>query len=119
MLLKANIYRRKTMIKITLEDDEFVDLLLNRLGRFTDDKEALELYRQMYESLADIGEIEASVSEIVDNDWFNNCTILHKDDENFEEIKKLYDDGERDISCEDFGYSFVEAATDNAILVRY
>jgi len=64
--------------------------------------------------------MEFDVMQIVDNDVYNYCSVLYKGDEGFEEVLKLYKEGEYDISCEDLGYDFIEAVSDDEdrILVR-
>lgn len=76
----------------------------------------------MYENYIKCGAFEGSFDpgSIVDNDWVNWCTTISSEDENFKQLLELYQNGERDISCEDFGYSYIEAVSDDEdlILVR-
>lgn len=110
------------MITVKMEENDVVDMLVDRVKFWIDDQNTIELYQKMYEGLSDCGEIlELNVKQIVDNDWVNLCTVIYQDDDNFDEILELYKNGERDISCEDLGYSFVEAVSDDEtkILVRF
>ena len=107
------------MFKIS--DDEALNLLMDRLSTWTDDKDTLDLFEKMYESYLDSGVFEentASIMEIVDNDYINWCNVVSAEDlskKDFKKLVKLYKNGERDISCEDFyniGSSYIEAVDD-------
>lgn len=104
-----------------VSNKEALDLLMNRLSTWTDDKDTLDLFEKMYESYLDSGVFdnnEYSVMEIVDNDYINYCNVVSAEDlskKDFKKLVKLYKNGERDISCEDFdniGSSYVEAVDD-------
>lgn len=104
-----------------VSNNEALNLLMNRLSTWTDDKDTLDLFEKMYESYLDSGVFdnnEYSVMEIVDNDYINYCNVVSAEDlskKDFKKLVKLYKNGERDISCEDFdniGSSYVEAVDD-------
>ena len=59
--------------------------------------------------------------KIVDNDYINYCDVISPDDDDYAELKALYDEnGCGDISCEfSGGYNFIEAEYDGYFLVRY
>lgn len=103
------------MITIKIDEQEAVEMLLERLHAWTEDETTTELYRKMYENYADSGvfeSIEFDVMSIVDNDYINYCrTIDESDGEEYEEIKKLYTDngGCGDISCKCDFASYIEA----------
>ena len=110
---------------VQIDNDTALELLMNRLSRWTDDEDVRRLYEQMYENYIDCGAFEGGefdVMSIVDNDYINWCTVVGEGDEAYEGIKKLYDeDGRTDISCEDEfngGYSFIEAEYNGYFLVR-
>lgn len=111
------------MITITLENDEALDMLMNRLKTWTDDKEEQDLYEQMYENCINDGVFDSgnfNVMSIVDNDYVNNCSIVTKDEcseKDWDKLVQLYFDGVHDISCEEFEgdtiwHSFIEAMND-------
>lgn len=111
------------MITVTLENDEALDMLMDRLEVWTQDKEVQNLYEKMYESYIDGGVFDGgsfNVMEIVDNDWVNYCSVVTKEECNekdWDKLVQLYFDGERDISCEEFEgdticHSFIEAMDD-------
>lgn len=56
---------------------------------------------------------------IVDNDYVNYCSTICKEDcskADWKKLVKLYEEGNRDISCEkfeDISYSFVEAMNED------
>ena len=112
------------MITITLENDEALDMLMNRLSVWTDDKKEQDLYKQMYESYIEDGCFDGGnfdVMSIVDNDYVNYCSTIYKEDcseEDWNKLIELYDEGYRDISCEEFEgdtiwQSFIEAMNDD------
>lgn len=110
---------------VRIDNDQALEMLLDRLEHWTDDHTAHRLYEQMYESYIDGGVFdggEFDVMVIVDNDWVNYCEIIEEGDDAYSGIKELYDrDGLCDISCEDDlngGYSYIEAEYDGTFLVR-
>ena len=120
------------MITVTLENDEALDMLMDRLSVWTDDRDVQNLYAQMYESYIDGGCFDGgsfNVMEIVDNDYVNYCSTIYKEEcseEDWNKLVELYNDGERDISCEEFEGdeicgSFIEAmnAKRTMALMRY
>ena len=99
-----------------IDEDDLLDLLMNRLKRWTDDDVATDLYEQMYENYISGGAFEGgefNVMTIVDNDWVNYCDVVSPGEENYDALLKLYqENGLGDVSVEDVGYSFIEAATE-------
>lgn len=116
-------------VNVRVDSDVLLDMLVDRLDFWTSlDDEDKELFSQMYENNINGGLFEGaefSVMHIVDNDVVNWCSVLHKDElskEDFNKLKKLYDEGERDVSCESFEYGnigFIEAMREDRILVRW
>lgn len=102
-------------VMVDIDEDDLLDLLMNRVKRWTDEKVSLDLYEQMYQSYIDSGwDLGGnSVMVIVDNDWVNYCDVVGPGEENYEELLRLYqENGLGDVSVEDVGYSFIEAATE-------
>lgn len=102
----------------TITNEEALNLLMDRLGTWTNDKDVQNLFEKMYENYMEAGvfdENTSTVMEIVDNDYINYCKVVYAEDLSKKDLKKLvklYKNGERDISCESFdgiGYSFIEA----------
>lgn len=111
---------------VEIDNDMALEMLLDRLEHWTDDHITYRLYESMYENYIDCGCFEGGefdVMAIVDNDYINYCTVISEDDEEYEDIKKLYEqEGCTDISCEydlNHRYSFIEAEYDGSFLVRY
>ena len=116
------------MVMINISGDRLLNLLMNRFCEFTgleSDTEEYKLFKQMYQrAIAD--NIFESIEDfrpevIVDNDWVNYCTVIRKDDDDYKEVKELYEkNGCCDISCETC-YGFIEAANEkgDVFLVRY
>ena len=118
------------MITVKIDNDEALEMLMSRLSVWTSDEITLELYEKMYESYIDNGFFdgcEFAVMTIVDNDYANWCDVVEKDEKNaddFERLIEMYNDGERDFSCEHLetiSGAFIEAVNDDerAILIRY
>lgn len=112
-------------MSVKIDNDKMINMLLERLGYWTDDDITFRLYEAMYKNYVyggcfDDGEFD--VKSIVDNDYANLCTVISEDDDEYEDIKKLYDkQGLGDISCEyglNHGYGYVEAEYDGSFLVR-
>lgn len=113
------------MIKIMIDEEKALDLLLERLERWTDDETTKKLYKAMYEGYLYSGVFESCEFNpmiIVDNDYINYCDVIGPDDDEYNKIKKLYDEnGCGDISCEydlKNGYNFIEAEYNGCFLVR-
>ena len=111
---------------VNIDNDMALNMLLERLEFWTDDKTTHHLYESMYEHYIDGGVFDGGdfdVMSIVDNDYVNWCDVISEGDEAYEDIKKLYDDqGLGDISCEDelnHGYNYIESEYDDCFLVRY
>ncbi len=112
------------MVTVKIDDDDLLEMLVNRLDYWTDDRDIKDLYSKMYEHLIDGGCFEGAeldISVIVDNDYINYCTIIDDSDENYKKLIELYHNNEYDVSCNDVGCSFIEAVSDDEklILVRY
>ena len=116
------------MVMINISKNRLLNLLMNRFCEFTgsgEDTEEYKLFEQMYQRAIDDGIFE-SIEDfrpevIVDNDYVNYCTVIRKDDDDYKEVKELYEkNGYCDISCETC-YGFIEAANKegNIFLVRY
>lgn len=113
------------MITVKIDEDDLLDMLMNRLIEFwtKGNKKVEELFEKMYQNEIDNGVFEGStldIADIVDNDYVNYTRVIHKDEDGFDELLDLYHDGQYDVSTEDVGCDFIEAVTDDedAILVR-
>ena len=104
-------------VMVDIDEDDLLELLMNRLKRWTDDPVATELYEQMYQSYIDVDAFSSGKFDpmvIVDNDWVNYCDVVGPGEENYDALLKLYqENGLGDVSVEDVGYSFIEAATED------
>lgn len=113
------------MINIQIDENEALEMLMDRVKVWRSDSTTLELFEKMYQNYIDNGFFdggEFNVNSIVDNDVVNWCSELNEGDQDFKELLKLYDEGEYDVSCEHLscGASFIEAVSDDraAILIR-
>lgn len=114
------------MLNVKMDESTALDLLCQRVNEWRNGEEA-ELFYRMYENYISCGAFdggEFDVMQIVDNDIINYCSIIEKGEKDFEKLLKLWKDGERDVSCEDFeqySVSFIEAVSDDEelILIRH
>lgn len=116
------------LVNVQMEECELLEMLLDRLS-FWGREDERDLYEKMYQNYMDGGcwdGIEFDVKSIVDNDVVNYCNVITREDypEDFDKLLKLHQDGEYDVSCEEFekiSPSFIEAVSDDEerILIRY
>lgn len=104
------------MITIKIDEQELLDMFVERVRYWTKDEDEIKLFEKMYDDYIWNGVFtdgEVDIMSIVDNDWVNYTAIVRKDDEDFEKLLKVYkEQGLGDCSCEDFSYykiSFIEA----------
>ena len=105
------------MVNVKIDEEDLIDILMERLKYWTTDEEVLNLYRIMYENSAYDGSfdgMELDPMVIVDNDYVNNCGIVEEGDDNYKEIKDTYDNGEYD-----FGDGTIEAENNGVFLIRH
>ena len=106
------------MITVQIDEDDLLDMLMDRIGVWTNDREVFDLYEKMYRDYIDGGcfdGVELDVMSIVDNDYVNWCSVVSEEDcteADWKKLVELYEEGTRDISCEEFDESqgdFIEA----------
>ena len=122
------------MVTVKIDEDELLEMLLERCDYWDVSKNNKDLFEKMYQSYIDGGcfeDAELNIMSIVDDDVVNWCDVLEIDDydteeykQDFQKLLQLYNDGERDVSCEQFetiNPSFIEAVSDDEtrILIRY
>lgn len=87
---------KKDSITIEIDEDEAVDMLMNRLEEYwTKDSVVLDLYRKYYEDLVysgDFDDVKFDISDIVDNDYVNYCEIIRKGEDTESEYGFTYED---------------------------
>ena len=72
-------------ITITIDEDDFLDMLVDRVRSWTNDEDTIELFEQYYDHMVYGGCYEGtsrSIAEIVDNDYVNNTSVITKDEFN-------------------------------------
>lgn len=109
----------KNYIDVKIEKNDALNMLVERVEYWTQDKDEIALFEKMYDDYIfngcfDGGEFD--VISIVDNDWVNYTAIIRPEDKDFEKVLALYKkDGLGDVSCEDFDYykiNFIESVDD-------
>ena len=76
---------------ITIDEDDFLEMLVNEVKKWTDDEDTIELFEEYYDYMVYSGCFNGtslSVAEIVDNDYVNNTTIITEDE--FNEAREEY-----------------------------
>lgn len=110
------------MVTIKIDEENLADMLMERVKFWTNDEDIIKLYEIMYMAYAESGcfeGMELDVMVLVDNDYVNYCSILTEGDDEYENIKAIYDEqGLGDCSCEHDGYSYIEAEYKGMFLVR-
>ena len=122
------------MIRINMDDQTALDLMVKRVRYWTDDENKILLYGKMYDRMIDDGTLSmimdcqgCDYTCVVDNDYINNCAMLTKgEDIDFAKVKNFYEKYRyADISGEvfdDYKISNIEAVDDEDepryILVR-
>lgn len=112
------------MINVQIDEADALEMLVARVSFWTDDRDIIRLFRNMYSGYLDNGVfngVNFDVKAIVDNDYTNWCEVIDETDPNFRTIMQAARNDEYDLSCEDVGYSTIEAydGDKGLILVRY
>ena len=110
------------MVTVQIDEDDLLEMLMDRVAVWTNDTEVRNLYEEMYRNYIDGGCFEGAELNImvtVDNDYVNYCSTLEPSEVSEADWKKLvelYEEGTRDISCEkfeDISYNFLEAMNED------
>ena len=67
------------MITVKIDEDDALDMLMDRLSFWTDDTTTTELFRNMYQDYLDERMFDGDnfdVMNIVDNDYVNWCAVV-------------------------------------------
>lgn len=106
----------KDYINVRINKNDALDMLMDRVEYWTDDKDEQNLFEKMYDDYLWNGcfdDSEFDPMQIVDNDWVNYTAIIRPEDKDFKKVLELYKkDGIGDVSCEEFSYykiNFIEA----------
>ena len=115
------------LINVQIEDEQILDMLLERCEVWGTSKNNIDLFEKMYQHYIEDGcfdGAELNVMSKVDNDVVNYCSVIEEGEKDFGKLLKLYKKGEYDVSCENFkeySISYIEAVSDDEtrILVRH
>lgn len=110
-------------VTVLVDGDTLIEMLMDRVRFWTEDKDVLELYYIKYQNLVKSGALEGTELDIflmVDNDYVNYCVVIDKDDcteADWEKLMEMYEQGDTYVDSSDFeelGYTgTIEAVTDN------
>lgn len=116
------------MIKVMIDENKALDMLMNRLCEFwhiepTGETETTyKLFERMYENYIYNGYFDGCEFDpmvIVDNDYVNYCRVIEEGDDEYEEIKAIFRENDLgDCSCETNVCGFIEAEYNGSFLVR-
>ena len=73
------------MITVTIDEEDFKDMLVARVRHCTDDEDTIELFEEYYDHMVYGGCFEGSnrsIAEIVDNDYVNNTSVVTEEEYN-------------------------------------
>lgn len=79
------------MITVRMDEQDAIDLLVERVGYWTDDSEIIDLFEEYYTNMVEGGCFDGAdfdVMSIVDNDYVNNTSIVTR--EEFEKEREEY-----------------------------
>ena len=79
------------MITVKIDEADLLDMLVDRVGYWTDDRDVKELYSKYYENMVYGGCFEGAeldIHSIVDNDYVNYLTVV--DRKEYEEDRTEY-----------------------------
>ncbi len=102
-------------VTVTMDADELIALLVNRVAYWTDDEAVQDLYRKMYEYYVYSNGLNLSkgINYVVDNDYINYCNTADENDgDDFKMLLELWNNNESNTSTIDFEQiqaSFIEA----------
>lgn len=99
------------MVNVRIDEDELLEMLLDRLEFWTDDADIKKLYEVYYSDLINNGcfeGVELNISLIVDNDYINNLQVY----ESMEDIMKDFSEDEDEVM------ERIVAECDGSYLVR-
>ena len=88
------------MVTVKIDEDELLNMLMNRVKYWTDDEDKLELFEKFYENRVYGGcfnDTELDIMAIVDNDYNNNTSIVTIGEYNKERNEFLRDEIQRFI----------------------
>lgn len=71
------------MINIQVDEEQLLDLLMNRVEYWTTDRQVLSLYESYLEELIDGGCFEGvnlDISQLIDNLYINDTQVMDKDE---------------------------------------
>lgn len=71
------------MITVKIDEADLLDMLVDRVGYWTDDRDVLKLYEQYYENMVYNGyfeDAELDINSIVDNDYVNWLTVVDREE---------------------------------------
>ena len=82
------------MITVKIDEADLLDMLVDRVGYWTDDRDVLKLYEQYYDSMVYGGcfdGAELDINSIVDNDYVNWLTVVDREEYNKDREEYLRD----------------------------
>lgn len=100
---------------VEIDNEQALDILMDRVAFWTDDTEVKALYNKMYENMIDGGVFDHGdfdVNAIVDNDYINYTRVVSKGDDEYDELLKVYKDNDcccGDVSCDTTICDYIEA----------
>lgn len=112
------------MIRVLIEEDELLDMLIERVEHWTNDPKIIALYSDMYENYIDNGvfdDSEINIMQLVDNDYINYCQVLYEGEDIYDAVNRSYlENGIGECYDDDGNYlGYIEAENNGIYLIRY
>ena len=82
------------MITVKIDEADLLDMLVDRVGYWTDNRDVIELYSKYYDSMVYGGwfeDAELDINSIVDNDYINYLTVVDREEYNKDREEYLRD----------------------------
>lgn len=113
------------MVNVKMEEEDVLELLVDRVRYWTDDDVVINLFQKMYNHCLEEGYFEDTIldiQDIVDNDYVNFCFVVLADigDPQWNELYDFYIEHQiGDCSVDIEWCSYIEAVDEeNNFLVR-
>ena len=112
------------MIRVLVEEDELLDMLIERVKFWTDEPDVIALYSDMYENYVNSGafdDTEVNIMQMVDNDYINYCRVLYEGEDIYDAVNRSYsENGIGECYDDDGSYlGYIEAENNGVYLIRY
>lgn len=98
------------MINVKIDESDLLELLMDRVEWLTDDAETQGLFRNYYSEMVECMDgVVLNISQIVDNDYYNNFNVYDSIDEIMKDFNETEEEAHDRIVSEYNGSYLVRA----------